>query len=298
MLNGFKSSKWIAGGPGHHHPQHGVSKSPTSIDRWYKDHGDYEQQFKALQSEMHSLQTTLYAEKKQALLVIFQGMDAAGKDSAIAHVMSGLNPSGTTVSAFAAPNAQELSHDFLWRTHAVLPARGKIGIFNRSYYEEVSTVRVHPEYLQSENLPARFKFNDKFWEHRLKDIRHHEEYLDRQGFQIVKFFLNISREEQRKRLLARIDDRNKNWKFDPSDILERSHWADYHRAWDRALAITSTKVNPWYVIPSDDKENARLMICQIVVEKLRSLKSTYPILSPASQRDLKRIRRNLKTDNQ
>ena len=296
MIAGFKSSKWIAGGPGHHHPQHGVSKSLTSINRWYQDHEDYKRQLEALQSEMQTLQNKLYAEKRQALLVIFQGMDAAGKDSAIAHVMSGLNPSSTTVSAFAAPNAQELSHDFLWRTHAALPSRGKIGIFNRSYYEEVSTVRVHPEYLQNENLPARCKFNDKFWEHRLNDIRHHEDYLERQGFHILKFFLNISRDEQRKRLLARIDDRHKNWKFDPSDMMERRHWASYHQAWDQALSLTSTRMNPWYVIPGDDKENARLMICQIVVEKLQGLKSAYPILSPGDQRDLKKIRRKLKID--
>ncbi len=289
MLNGFKSSKWIAGGNGHH-PQHGVSKSITSVSCWYKDDEDYEKLLKQMQQVMQELQTALYAEKRQALLLVFQGMDTAGKDSAIAHVMSGLNPSGTLVAAFSAPNEQELSHDFLWRTHTALPSRGKIGIFNRSYYEEVSTVRVHPEYLDGEHLPRHLKFNSKFWDHRLEDIRNHEAYLNRQGLKIVKFFLNISRDEQRKRLLNRIDNKEKNWKFDISDVNERVLWKKYHKAWDQALEVTSTDVAPWYVIPGDDKKNARLMICQIVVEKLREMESQFPILSLAKQKELKQIR--------
>ena len=296
MLKSFKSSKLIAGGKGHSHPNHGVSKSKTKIESFYTDDADYHAQLDRMRDEIADLQTILYAEKRQALLIIFQGMDTAGKDSAIKHVMSGLNPSSTTVAAFAKPNEEELAHDFLWRTHKRLPSRGKIGIFNRSYYEEVTTVRVHPEYLEGEHLPRRVKFDDRFWSHRLEDIRQHEAYLERQGINVVKFFLHISKEEQRQRLLSRIVETEKNWKFDISDVQERKLWNQYHDAYDEALRVTSTDDSPWYVIPGDDKKNARLMICHIVIEQLRALKSDYPKVSTEKQRQLSKIERELEKE--
>jgi PPK2 family polyphosphate:nucleotide phosphotransferase len=264
---------------------------------------------------LSALQRLLYASNQHALLVIFQAMDAAGKDGAISHVMSGVNPQGCQVNSFKHPSADELEHDFLWRTTRCLPARGQIGIFNRSYYEEVLIARVHPEILQGEGLPdehgkdedgkkgskkarkhpkqSAHPPGDDIWESRFKSIRNLESHLGRNGTRIVKLFLHLSKDEQRRRFLDRIDDPDKRWKFSQADIAERGYWKDYMKAYQACLGATSTTAAPWYVVPADDKENARLLVSQIIVGTLEKLEMKYPVLSEAKLRELRAIHKLL-----
>jgi len=244
-------------------------------------------------AEMAELQDMLYAQDRWAVLLIFQAMDAAGKDGAIKHVMSGVNPQGCQVSSFKQPSTEELDHDFLWRTALRLPERGRIGIFNRSYYEEVLVVRVHPEYLTAQRLPDDDAGSAKFWDRRLRSIRDHEAHLHRNGTQVVKFFLHVSPEVQRERFLERIEDPEKNWKFNRGDVEERAHWSEYMRAYEQAISATSTADSPWYVIPADDKKNARLLVSQAINDTLEALDLRYPRLNRARLGELKEARRLL-----
>jgi PPK2 family polyphosphate:nucleotide phosphotransferase len=220
-------------------------------------------------------------------------MDAAGKDGAIKHVMSGVNPQGCQVFSFKQPSAEELGHDFLWRTTRCLPEHGHIGIFNRSYYEEVLVVRVHPEILRAQELPEELIRDKNFWEHRYRSINDLEKHLRRNGTLVVKFFLHLSREEQWRRFLERIDDPEKNWKFSQSDLAERNRWKDYMKAYEDCLSATNTDHAPWHVVPADDKENARLIISRIVLNNLKSLKMNYPEISKARRKELQAIRKSL-----
>jgi PPK2 family polyphosphate:nucleotide phosphotransferase len=240
--------------------------------------------------ELHQL---LYGANEYALLVIFQGMDAAGKDGAIRHVMSGVNPQGCEVTSFKQPSAEELEHDFLWRAELKLPGRGRIGIFNRSYYEEVLVTRVHPELIAHEGLTVRAGKQKDFWKERYQSIVELEKHLHRNNTRIVKIFLHLSKEEQKQRFLARIDDAAKNWKFSEADIQERKYWKDYQRAFEECLEETSKTYAPWYAVPADDKESARLIVSQIVVDALKAMKMSYPRVSAERKKDLAGIRSEL-----
>ncbi len=242
---------------------------------------------------LSDLQRLHYASNRYALLIVFQGMDAGGKDGAIRHVMSGINPQGCEVSSFKQPSANELEHDFLWRTTCVLPERGRIGIFNRSYYEEVLVVRVHPEILRSEGLPDELRDRKNLWEERYRSIVDLEEHLYRNGTRTVKLFLHLSLEEQRKRFLERIDEPEKNWKFSAADIHERKFWKRYMEAYEECLHATSTDHAPWYAVPADDKDDARLIISQIVLDSLHDLKMAYPKTTSEREHELKEIRKLL-----
>jgi PPK2 family polyphosphate:nucleotide phosphotransferase len=239
-----------------------------------------------------SLQEKMYAQDRWSVLLIFQAMDAAGKDSAIKHVMSGLNPQGTQVFSFKRPSDEELDHDYLWRTTRCLPERGRIGIFNRSYYEEVLVVRVHPEILDRQKVP-RSLLTRKIWTERFDDINAFERYLSRNGTLIRKFFLHVSKDEQRRRFLARLDEPAKNWKFEAADLSERDRWDDYRKAYEQALSKTSTDEAPWYVVPADHKWFARLVIARLVVEALESLDLAFPKPSQANLDALAEARRRL-----
>lgn len=243
--------------------------------------------------ELSSLQQLHYASNRYALLLIFQGMDAAGKDGAIRHVMSGVNPQGCEVFSFKQPSAEELEHDFLWRTTRRLPERGRIGMFNRSYYEEVLVVRVHPEILRSQGLSEELRNHKTIWEGRYRSIVNMEGHLHRNGTKIVKIFLHLSKEEQRKRFLARIDEPDKNWKFSLADIHERKYWKDYVNAYEACLQATSTHHTPWYIVPADDKENARLIVSRIVLDALEGLKMAYPKTTAKRRAELQSIRKQL-----
>ena len=243
--------------------------------------------------ELRRMQEMLYAHDRYSLLVIFQAMDAAGKDGAIRHVMSGINPQGCQVFSFKHPSPTELDHDFLWRTHVALPERGRIGIFNRSYYEEVLIVRVLPEILRGQQLPDETLAARDFWGERFRSIVDAEAHLHRNGTRIVKIFLHLSKDEQRDRLIARIDEEDKNWKFDEGDIEQRKHWDKYMAAYADCLRATSTPDCPWYVVPADDKKNARLIVSQILVDTLAGLDLHYPETSPARREKLLEIRRQL-----
>ena len=250
---------------------------------------------KLLQDHVEQLsdqQRLLYASNRHALLLVFQAMDTAGKDGAIRHVMSGVNPQGCQVFSFQHPSAQELQHDFLWRTTRDLPERGRIGIFNRSYYEEVLIVRVHSSILHSEGLPDPAA-DESVWHDRYRSIVDLERHLHANGTRIVKVFLHLSKEEQRKRLLARIDEPDKNWKFSAADIAERKFWDAYMQAYGQALSATSTADSPWYIVPADDKDNARLIVSQIVLDALAGLKLSYPVVGAARRRELQAIRKHL-----
>ena len=242
---------------------------------------------------LSELQRLHYASNRYALLIIFQGMDAGGKDGAIRHVMSGINPLGCQVSSFKEPSANELEHDFLWRTTCVLPERGRIGIFNRSYYEEVLVVRVHPEILRTEGLPSELRGRKHLWEERYRSIVDMEEHLHRNGTRTVKVFLHLSLEEQRKRFLERIDDPEKNWKFSAADIHERKFWKRYMEAYEECMHATSTDHSPWYAVPADDKDDARLIVSQIVLDSLDELKMSWPRTTPKRELELKAIRKLL-----
>jgi PPK2 family polyphosphate:nucleotide phosphotransferase len=270
-----------------------MNKWPTRSKPLYSSKEDYEARLAKNVSELSKLQNLLYANDRYALLLIFQAMDAAGKDGAIRHVMSGVNPQGCQVYSFKHPSPEELDHDFLWRTTRCLPERGRIGIFNRSYYEEVLIVRVHPEILGAEALPKRLVDKKKIWQQRYDSITEMEQHLSRNGTQIVKFFLHISKEEQRKRFLERIEDPEKNWKFSTADAKERGFWKDYMAAYEDCLAATSTRRAPWYVVPADDKRNSRLIVSQIVVETLRNLKLSYPTTDGEHHRELQSAKRLL-----
>jgi PPK2 family polyphosphate:nucleotide phosphotransferase len=245
---------------------------------------------------LSELQHLHYASNKYALLIIFQGMDAGGKDGAIRHVMSGINPQGCQVFSFKEPSANELEHDFLWRTTCVLPERGRIGIFNRSYYEEALVVRVHPEILRNEGLPEELRDRKNLWQERYRSIVDLEEHLHRNGTRTVKVFLHLSLEEQRKRFLERIDEPEKNWKFSAADIHERKFWKRYMEAYEECLHATSTDHAPWYAVPADDKDDARLIVSQIVLDSLDELKMAYPKTTPKRERELKTIRKLLEKE--
>jgi PPK2 family polyphosphate:nucleotide phosphotransferase len=249
-----------------------------------------------LTKELAEAQGLLYAAASKALLVVFQGMDASGKDGSIKHVLSGVNPQGCFVASFKQPSQAELAHDFLWRATARLPARGSIGIFNRSYYEDVAVVRVHPELLgpqHEERSPAELP---RLWGHRYEDIRDFEHHLDRSGTQVVKIFLHLSKEEQRQRLLARLDNPAKNWKFSPADLAERPYWDQYQAAYEDALSATSTKAAPWYVIPADDKKVARVLVAGIIVDAIDRMHLSMPTLSPEKKGDIEAARRQLEAE--
>ena len=253
-----------------------LSKWPTLVDPFSKSKEQYKELLQEHMEKLSSLQQLHYASHKYALLLVFQGMDGAGKDGAIRHVMSGVNPEGCEVFSFKQPSAEELDHDFLWRTTCRLPERGRIGIFNRSYYEEVLVVRVHPEILRIQGLPEELRDEKNIWEQRYGSTADLEKHLHRNGTKIVKIFLHLSRGEQRKRFLARIDELDKNWKFSTADIHERKYWKHYMKAYEDCLHATSTHHTPWYVVPADDKENARLIVSQIVLDALGGLKMAYP----------------------
>ena len=270
-----------------------LKRFATAVPPLYRSEEDARQQLARQVKRTSELQDVLYADDRHALLLIFQAMDAAGKDGAIKHVMSGVNPQGCQVWSFKQPSTEELDHDFLWRTTVRLPERGRIGIFNRSYYEEVLVVRVHPQYLTAQRLPVANADSKRFWDDRLRSIRQHEAHLHRNGTRIVKFFLHVSIEEQRRRFLARIDQSQKNWKFSRADVDERSRWDDYMRAYEQAMAATSTDQSPWYVIPADDKKNARLLISQIINDTLGAMDLSYPHLDRARLAELKSARRLL-----
>ena len=242
--------------------------------------------------ELHDLQRILYAHDRHSLLLVFQAMDAAGKDGTIRAVMSGVNPAGCQVYSFKQPSKEEIDHDFLWRTAKRLPERGRIGIFNRSYYEEVLVVRVHPEYLDHQRLPKDMD-REQIWEHRLQSIRDHEQHLARNGTVIVKFWLNVSRDEQKRRFLARLDEPEKHWKFSAGDVRERGHWPAYMDAYHEALNATSRSWAPWYAIPADDKPFMRLKVAEILIDTLKSLDLRYPKVAPDEKARFDEMRRIL-----
>jgi PPK2 family polyphosphate:nucleotide phosphotransferase len=266
---------------------------PTIVKPFCKSKKRYQKLLEEHARELSALQRLHYASNRYALLLIFQGMDAGGKDGAIRHVMSGVNPQGCEVFSFKQPSAEELEHDFLWRTTCRLPERGRIGIFNRSYYEEVLVVRVHPEILRSQGLAEELRDEKTIWEDRYRSIVDLEEHLYRNGTRIIKVFLHLSKDEQRKRFLARIDEPDKNWKFSLADIHERKYWKHYVQAYEACLSATSTHHAPWYVVPADDKENARLIVSKIVIDAFNELKMAYPKTTPKRREELESIRKRL-----
>lgn len=270
-----------------------LKKWPTLVKPVYQSRDQYQKLLREQVEELSSLQRLLYASNQHAVLLILQAMDAAGKDGVIRHVMSGVNPQGFQVFSFNHPSAAELEHDFLWRATQCLPERGRIGIFNRSYYEEVLIVRVHPEILHSQGLPDGLLDEKTVWQGRYRSIIDLENHLYRNGTRIIKFFLHLSEEEQRKRFLERIDDPDKNWKFSLADLEERKFWKQYMEAYEECLSATSTRNAPWYVVPADDKENARLIISQIILDTFRALKMSYPKSSAERQLELQSIRKQL-----
>jgi len=273
-----------------------LKKWPTLITPCFASKDEYAETLSAHVAQLSALQEQHYAANSHAVLVIFQAMDAAGKDGAIRHVMSGVNPQGVQVFSFKHPSAIELQHDFLWRCTRNLPERGKIGIFNRSYYEEVLIVRVHRAILEAEGIADAPRHDAALWDERYRSILDLERHLHANGTRIVKIFLHLSKDEQRERFLARIDDPDKNWKFSFADIEERKFWKHYRKAYEACIAATSTKDSPWYVVPADDKENARLIVSQIVVDALEELKPHYPKPAPDRVTQLQVIRAQLLAD--
>jgi PPK2 family polyphosphate:nucleotide phosphotransferase len=269
-----------------------LKKWPTEVKPYYTSKEEYKEVLEKHVKDLSDAQELLYGANQYALLVVFQGMDAAGKDGAIRHVMSGVNPQGCEVASFKQPSAEELEHDFLWRAQRKLPGRGRIGIFNRSYYEEVLVVRVHPEILAGEGL-AREAGDKDVWKGRYRSIVDMEKHLDRNGTRVVKIFLHLSKGEQKKRFLARIDDADKNWKFSMADIQERKFWKKYQEAFAECLEATSTDYAPWYAVPADNKENARLIVSQIVLDAIGGLKMSYPKTTAKHKQELEAIRKEL-----
>ncbi|MCC5788206.1 MAG: polyphosphate kinase 2 family protein [Opitutales bacterium] len=271
-----------------------LTELPTSIDKLYKNKKDYRSLMESFTEELRDLQRILYAHGTYSLLLIFQGMDTAGKDGAIRHVMSGVNPQGCQVHSFKQPSSEELAHDFLWRTTKRLPMRGRIGIFNRSYYEEVLIVKAVPEVLAAQSLPEGYTKQAHFWPDRYRDIVNFEDYLHRNGTQVLKFFLHLSKEEQRQRLLSRAEEADKHWKISKADLESRAQWDDFQKVYGECLQQTSHALAPWYSIPADDKRNARLIISHILVEALRALPMKYPEPDKKHLAEVKRVREVLK----
>jgi len=267
-----------------------LEKWPTKIKPLYQSTEQHETLLSDFKHDLSTQQGLLYASDTYSLLVIFQAMDAAGKDSVIKHVMSGVNPQGCEVFSFKHPSAEDLDHDFLWNAVRKLPERGRIGIFNRSYYEEVLIVRVHPEILKAQRIPSVLLKPGTVWRDRYRSIVNLEEHLHRNGTRIVKFFLHLSKEEQRKRFLKRIDDPEKNWKFSVDDLTERKFWKEYMKAYEACLSATSTRDAPWYIVPADDKGNAQLIVSRILVDTLKQLRMNYPKTSSERVRELRAIR--------
>jgi len=270
-----------------------LSQWPTVVKPFFKSRDETQKLLDKHKDELSTLQRLHYANGRYALLLIFQGMDTAGKDGAIAHVMSGVDPAGCEVYSFKQPSQEEFKLDFLWRTNTRLPERGRIGIFNRSYYEEVLVVRVHPELLRNQGLAPELLHEKTIWDERYHSIVEMERHLHRNGTRVVKIFLHLSKEEQRKRFLERIDDPRKNWKLSPADIHERQYWKDYMKAYEHCLAATSSKDAHWYVVPADDKLNARLIISRIVLDALEDLKLKSPRVDAKRRADLLKIREQL-----
>jgi PPK2 family polyphosphate:nucleotide phosphotransferase len=270
-----------------------LQKWPTAVSPLFKSKREYRTLLAHHVEGLSSQQTLLYAADSYSLLLIFQAMDAAGKDGAIKHVMSGINPQGCEVSSFKHPSAEELDHDFLWRTTRRLPERGRFGIFNRSYYEEVLIARVHPEILHAERLPQKHLDEKTVWKDRYRSIVDFERHLHRNGTVVVKFFLHLSKEEQRKRFLDRLKDPKKNWKFSMDDLHERKYWKQYMAAYEECLGATSTHHAPWHIVPADDKENARLIVSRVLLDVLRGLDLSYPKPDAKRLQELKAIRRQL-----
>jgi PPK2 family polyphosphate:nucleotide phosphotransferase len=271
-----------------------LKKWPTMADPVYGSKEQYRELLEKHVAQMSEQQQLLYSSNSYAVLLIFQAMDAAGKDGAIKHVMSGVNPQGCQVFSFKHPSPTELQHDFLWRTTRDLPERGRIGIFNRSYYEEVLIVRVHRDILRNEGLADPPRHDKTLWHDRYRSIANLERHLHENGTRIIKFFLHLSKEEQRKRFLARIDQPDKNWKFSMDDIAERKFWKHYMTAYEECLGATSTADSPWYIVPADDKENARLIVSRIILDTLEGLKMAYPKTTAKRRQELLAIRKQLK----
>ena len=270
-----------------------LKKWPTKVKPCFESKEEYQNILENHVRELSDWQRLLESDHHYSLLLIFQGMDTAGKDGAIRHVMSGVNPQGCQVYSFKSPSTVELEHDFLWRTTCQLPERGRIGIFNRSYYEEVLIVRVHPNILARENLPKEAQNKKNIWKDRYRSIIDLEKHLHCNGTRVIKFFLHLSKDEQRKRFLERIDDPDKNWKLTRDDIEERQYWDDYMEAYEECLGATSTKESPWYIVPADDKENSRLIISTIILDTLNKMKMSYPETDAKRREELQVIRKSL-----
>lgn len=283
----FNTDDFVVNGKSHFQ----ISDTNTKLKDIYDDKYDYEHRLDELHKEIDELQNMMYAHGKYGLLAIFQAMDAAGKDGTMAAVFKNIHPLGLSFYSFKRPSEEELSHDFLWRCTKVLPERGKIMVFNRSYYEEVLVVKVHPEILTStQNIPDELTTDlDEVFKNRYKDILHFEKYLNNSGIKVVKFFLNVSKEVQAERLIERIEDPTKNWKFQEGDVREREHWDEYMDAYEEAINETATVASPWYIIPADDKKNMRLIVAQILKEKLKELNISYPKSDEARQNELKKL---------
>jgi PPK2 family polyphosphate:nucleotide phosphotransferase len=273
-----------------------LRKWPTEVQPYYESKDHYEKLLADHVDSLRKLQPILYAHDRYALLVIFQAMDAGGKDSVIKHVMSGVNPQGCQVYSFKHPGPEVLDHDFLWQAARLIPERGRIGIFNRSYYEEVLIVRVHPELLDAQKLPKETLKRGSIWKKRYKSIRNFEQHLHANGTRIVKFYLHLSKEEQRKRFLSRLEEPEKNWKFNEGDLRERACWDAYMDAYEHCLAATSTREAPWYIVPADDKPNARLIISKVIIDTLRSIPMSYPKLEANTREALDHYRRALEAE--
>jgi PPK2 family polyphosphate:nucleotide phosphotransferase len=269
---------------------------PTDYTGDFTDKDEAVDRLKKNVKSLAKLQETLYAEGRRSLLIVFQAMDAAGKDSAIEHVMSGVNPQGCHVTSFKSPSTEELDHDYLWRCQKALPRRGMIGIFNRSHYEEVLVVKVHPQYLSGQKLPDGPDTNPKFWERRYDEIRNWESMLAANGTKVIKFFLHVSLEEQKQRFLDRINEEEKNWKFSSGDAKERAYWNDYMKAYEDALSATSTEDSPWYVIPADKKWFTRIAVSTILVETMKSMDLRFPTVSDAEKADLAEAKKILESE--
>jgi PPK2 family polyphosphate:nucleotide phosphotransferase len=273
-----------------------LTQLATSVDKLYKNKKDYLSLMDSFTVELSELQRVLYAHGRYSLLLIFQGMDTAGKDGAIRHVMSGVNPQGCQVHSFKQPSSEELAHDFLWRTTKRLPMRGHIGIFNRSYYEEVLIVKAVPGVLAGQSLPEGYTEQAQFWPDRYRDIVQFEDYLHRNGTRVLKFFLHVSKEEQRQRLLSRAKEADKHWKISAADLKSRAQWDDFQRVYGECLQNTSHALAPWYCIPADDKRNARLIISHILIEALRALPIRYPEPDDKQLLEVKRVREVLQKE--
>ncbi len=274
-----------------------LSNFPSGYTGDYNDKDRAKKDLKENIKKLSDLQSVLWAQDVNALLIIFQAMDAAGKDSAIKHVMSGLNPQGVDVNSFKQPSPEELDHDYLWRAMKVLPERGRIGIFNRSYYEDVLVVRVHPEILQFQRLPHEIKENPNIWQQRFGQMRNFEQYLSENGIHVLKFFLNVSKEEQKERFLDRINRPEKNWKFSASDAKERGFWDKYMEVYADAISNTSTKNAPWYIVPADHKWFTRIVVSNVIINKLKSLEMSYPVVTEQHMKSLLEAKKMLESES-